>query len=74
MLGVCHRVLMSSPFILLVPTKTWCIQVNLTQIFVSLSMGFTSVKKTVCHSRLEFCPPAINPEFVMECKLIAHPI
>ena len=23
--------------------------------------------------RLKFCPPNINPELVMECKLIAHP-
>ena len=33
-----------------------------------------AVKNTVCLSLLEFCPPAINPEFVMECKLTAHPI
>ena len=33
-------------------------------------MGFTAVKNTVCLSLLQFCPPAINPEFVMECKLI----
>ena len=37
-----------------------------------LCMGFTDVKNTVCLSLLEFCPPAINPEFV-ECKLTAHP-
>ena len=37
-------------------------------------MGFTAVKNTVCLSLLEFCPPAINPEFVMDCKLIAHPM
>ena len=23
---------------------------------------------------LNFCPPGINPEFVMECKLIAYPL
>ena len=40
----------------------------------SLSMGFTTVKNTVCLFLLEFCPPGINPEFTMECKLIAHPI
>ena len=39
----------------------------------SLSMGFTAVKNVVCLSLLEFCPPGNNPEFVMECKLIAHP-
>ena len=32
-------------------------------------MGCTAVKNTVCLSLLEFCPPGINPEFVMECKL-----
>ena len=40
----------------------------------SLFMGFTAVKDTVCLTLLEFCPPAINPEFVMECKVTAHPI
>ena len=38
-----------------------------------LCMGFTVVKITVCFSLLEFCAPNINPEVVMECKLIAHP-
>ena len=37
-------------------------------------MGCTAVQNTVCLSLLEFCPPAINPEFVMECTLTAHPI
>ena len=40
----------------------------------SLFIGFTAVKNTVCLSLLEFCPPAINPEFVMECQLTAHPV
>ena len=40
----------------------------------SLTMGFTAVKNTVCLSLLKLCPPGINPEFVMECKLIAHPL
>ena len=39
----------------------------------SFFMGFTAVKNTVCLSLLEFCPPAINPKFVMECTLTAHP-
>ena len=39
----------------------------------SLFMGFTTVMKTI-RLLLKFCPPAINPEFVMDCKLIAHPI
>ena len=39
----------------------------------SLSMGFTAVKNTVCLSLFEFCPPGINSELMMECKLIAHP-
>ena len=37
----------------------------------SLFMGFTAIENTVCLSLPEFCPPAINPEFVMECKLTA---
>ena len=35
----------------------------------SLFIGSTDVKNTVC-LLLKFCPPGINPEFVMECKLI----
>ena len=38
----------------------------------SLFTGSTAVKNTVC-LLLKFCLPGINPEFVMECKLIAHP-
>ena len=34
----------------------------------SLFIGFTAVKNIVCLSLLEFCPPGINPEFVMECN------
>ena len=36
----------------------------------SLFIRFTAVKNTVCLSLLKFCPPSIDPEFVMECKLI----
>ena len=32
-----------------------------------------SRSNTVC-LLLKICPPGINPEFVMECKLIAHPM
>ena len=39
---------------------------------VLYSIGFTSRKNTVC-LLLNFCPPGINPELMMECKLIAHP-
>ena len=39
----------------------------------SLFIGSTDVKNTVCHL-LKFYPPGINPEFVMECKLTAHPM
>ena len=35
-------------------------------------MGFTAVKNTICLSLLEFWPPAINPELVMECTLTLH--
>ena len=37
-----------------------------------LSMGSTSMKNTVC-LLLKFCLLGINPELMMECKLIAHP-
>ena len=37
------------------------------------SSGSTDVKNTLC-LLLKFCPPGINPEFVMECKLIAYPM
>ena len=37
-----------------------------------LSMGSTNRKNTVCRL-LKFWPPGINPELMMECKLIAHP-
>ena len=40
----------------------------------SLFIGSTAVKNTVCLSLLEFCLPGIDPEFVVECTLIAHPI
>ena len=39
----------------------------------SLFIGCTDVKNTVC-LLLKFCRPGINPEFMMECKLIAHPM
>ena len=39
----------------------------------ALLIGCTDVKNTVC-LLLKFCPPGINPEFMMECKLIAHPM
>ena len=35
--------------------------------------GCTKQKNTVC-LLLNFCPPGINPELMMECKLIAQPI
>ena len=38
----------------------------------SYAWEFTTVKNTVCLSLLEFCPPAIYLEFVMECTLTAH--
>ena len=38
----------------------------------SLFIGSTDVKNTVC-LLLKICPPGTNPEFVMECKLKAHP-
>ena len=37
------------------------------------SIGSTVVNNTVC-ILLKFWPPGINPEFMMECKLIAHPM
>ena len=70
-----HRVLVSLPLFLLVPCKTWFGQIKLFWIFVFLVHGIHNrkVKNTVCLSLPKFCPPGINPEFVMECKLFAHP-
>ena len=59
-----HRILVHFP-ILLVRCKTWFGQIKLYWILVILMHGIHG---------LEFCPFAINPEFVMECKLTAHPI
>ena len=39
----------------------------------SLFIRPTDVKNTVC-LLLNVCPPGINPEFMMECKLTAHPM
>ena len=61
-----HRILVYFP-LFLVRCKTWFGQIKLYWILVML-------KNTVCLSLLEFCPPRINPEFVMGCKLAAHPI
>ena len=44
---------------------------RLSQDLCVLFIGCTAVKNTVC-LLLKFCPPGINPEFVMESKLIAH--
>ena len=43
-----HRVLMSFPLFLIVPCKTWCVQVNLIRIFVFLVHWI--------HNRKEYCP------------------
>ena len=40
--------------------------------FCSLSVEFTNRKNTVS-LLLKFCLPNINPDLLMECKLIAHP-
>ena len=38
----------------------------------SLFIGSTEVQDAVCRL-LKLCPPGVNPELMMECKLIAHP-
>ena len=67
-----HRILVPFP-LLLARCKTWFGQIKLLRSLLSLFMGFTAVKNTVFLSLHKICPPAINPEFVMECKLTAHP-
>ena len=57
-----HHVLMFLPRFMHVLCKTRC----------SLFKGFTSLKDTVCRL-LNFWPPGINPESMMECKLTALP-
>ena len=70
-----HRVLVSFFHVFWLYLSRRClVKSSLYGSLCSLSMGFTAVKNTVCLSLLEFCRPTINPEFVMECKLIARPI
>ena len=66
-----HRVLVSFPLFLHDAGRFG--QVKLARIFVFFVHGIHS-RKEYCLSLLEICPPNINPEFVMECELIAHPI
>ena len=44
----------------------------LSRSLYSLFIGCTEVKDAVCRL-LKICPPGVNPELMMECKLIAHP-
>ena len=67
-----HLVLMFLPHFLLVPSKTRCIQVNFIWIFMFL-IHWIHRREAVC-LLLKFCPPGINPDFMMESKLIAHPM
>ena len=55
-----------------VPCKTRRFQVDRVRMLLFLSMGSTSRKNTVC-LLLKFWPPGINPELMMEWKLIANP-
>ena len=64
-----HRVLVSFPCFLFVPS----IQVNLVRMLVFFVQRIHS-RKEYRLSFAKFCPPGINPEFMMECKLIAHPM
>ena len=68
-----HRVLMFLPCCMHVPCKTRRFQVDRVRMLLFLSMGSTGRKNTVC-LLLKFWPPGINPELMMECKLIAHPM
>ena len=67
-----HRVLMFLPCCLQVLCKTRCIQVDRIRILMFFLHRIHKQKNTVC-LLLNFCPPGINPEYMMECKLIAHP-
>ena len=67
-----HRVLMFLPCFMHVLCKTRCTQVVCVKSLCSLSIRSTSRKNTVC-LLLKFWPPGINPQLMMECKLIAHP-
>ena len=66
-----HRILMFLPCFVHVLCKTLCFQ-TVSGSLCSLFIGSTSMENTVC-LLLKFCPPRINPELMMECKLIAHP-
>ena len=69
-----HRVFMSFPLSVCTMQDVVRSRQAYTDLLCCLSMGFTAVKNTVCLSLPKFCPPGINPEFVMECNLVAHPI
>ena len=69
-----HRVLMFLPRFLLVPcTRRGASKSVVSGSLYSLFMGSTDVKNTVC-LLLKICPPGINPEFMTECTLTAHPM
>ena len=63
-----HRALMFLPCFVHVLCKTRCLQVDRVRILVSFVHRIDKQKNTVC-LLLKFCPPGINPELMMECKI-----
>ena len=67
-----HRILMFLPCFVHVLCKTRCFQVDHVRILMFFVHRIHRQKNTVC-LLLKFWPPGVNPELMMECKLIAHP-
>ena len=68
-----HRILVPCQ-LFLVRCQTWFGQIKLLRIFVILMHGIHGCKEYRLSVPARICPPAITPEFVMECKLTAHQI
>ena len=70
-----HRILMSSS-ILFACTKQDAVQSKsiYMRIFLFFVHGIHRREEYRLSVAEKICPPATNPEFVMECKLIAHPM
>ena len=63
-----HRVLTFLPFFCLYQARRGASKSITSRSLCSLFIRSTDVKNTVC-LLLNFCPPGINPELMMECKL-----
>ena len=68
-----HRVFMFFHFLCLYRARRGAFRSTVSGSLCTLFKESTGVKNTIC-LLLKFCPPGINPEHTMECKLIARPM